>query len=574
MDMFTIKAQTISGGIALGKVLNFVPVRQVEQKKALPPEARAAEAASLRSAVQAACAELNVAVEEIKRTLGEDKAAIFACHLDILMDDEFQKDMFDLIAQEGYAAPYAAKVVSEKNALEMEELEDPLFAARAADFRDIGQRLISCLSDAGGADTPFPPKPAVVVAPFLTPGQTIRFNKDYLRGIVISKGGKNSHAAILARSIGIPAVVVPEDMLSLLKDGMDVVLNLRDDVLIVNPDCRTADEVHAILDRQQVRKEKLLALRDAEPVTLDGHRVQLFANGGSMHDLQDIAASGAGGIGLFRTEFLFMEQNSLPDQDIQAACYHQVLRSVPGKTVIFRLLDVGGDKPLPYMPMEAEKNPFLGIRGIRFLLANPEILRTQIRSMLMASVSAEMTVRIMVPMVVSVDEMEQAAEVLAQEQAAVGGDAVLGMMVETPAAALSVSAYKGLAGFISIGSNDLTQYTLAVDRESERLSSLYTEFHPAVLSLMRKTVQDAHACGMEAGVCGEFASKPEGAALLAGFGFDELSMSPGMLPAVKELILGSAVLELRQLAAQVENKRTPRAVFEVVSAYLDSKGLR
>ena len=154
MDMFTIKAQTISGGIALGKVLNFVPVRQVEQKKALPPEARAAEAASLRSAVQAACAELNVAVEEIKRTLGEDKAAIFACHLDILMDDEFQKDMFDLIAQEGYAAPYAAKVVSEKNALEMEELEDPLFAARAADFRDIGQRLISCLSDAGGADTP------------------------------------------------------------------------------------------------------------------------------------------------------------------------------------------------------------------------------------------------------------------------------------------------------------------------------------------------------------------------------------------------------------------------------------
>ena len=218
MSMFTIKSQMISEGLALGTVLHFTPVCEVENKKSIAKDQRKIEIEALKSAIESSRKELETTVQDIEQTLGKDKAEIFACHLDILMDEDFQQEMFTLIQDEGYVAPYAAKVVSEKNALEMEELEDPLFAARAADFRDIGQRLISFLSGNGNDEGVFPPEPAVIVAPFLTPGQTIRFNKENLRGIIISKGGKNSHAAILARSVGIPAVVVPENMLSLLRD--------------------------------------------------------------------------------------------------------------------------------------------------------------------------------------------------------------------------------------------------------------------------------------------------------------------------------------------------------------------
>ncbi|MCR5291105.1 MAG: phosphoenolpyruvate--protein phosphotransferase [Treponema sp.] len=574
MSMFTIKSQMISEGLALGTVLHFTPVCEVENKKSIAKDQRKIEIEALKSAIESSRKELETTVQDIEQTLGKDKAEIFACHLDILMDEDFQQEMFTLIQDEGYVAPYAAKVVSEKNALEMEELEDPLFAARAADFRDIGQRLISFLSCNGNDEGIFPPEPAVIVAPFLTPGQTIRFNKENLRGIIISKGGKNSHAAILARSVGIPAVVVPENMLSLLRDGMSVVLNFTRDAVIVNPDADTITQIETLLHNQEKRNRDLLNLQGMPAVTLDGHRVKLYANGGSIHDVSAITQAQPDGIGLFRTEFLFMEQNSLPDEEVQASCYRQVLQSVSDKPVVFRLLDIGGDKPLPYMPMDAEKNPFLGVRGIRFLLANPEILHTQIRSMLLASVASGLPVRIMVPMVSSVTEMEQVSAIVQEERSSVGGTAVLGMMVETPAAALSVAAYKDLIAFISIGSNDLTQYTLAVDRESEKLSMLYNEFHPSVLKLMQKAVCDAHACGIETGICGEFASKPEGAVLLAGIGFDELSMSPRSIAQVKHIIRNTSITELQELVHTTLEYGKPELVYGAVASFLETKGLQ
>ena len=572
MAMFTIKAEVISDGIACGPVRNFVKARTVEERKNISAGERENEKQHLKEAIESSAVELRNIMEEVSRTLGKDKAEIFECHMDILGDDEFQGDMYKLIENEGYSAPYAVQVVAEKNALEMEELEDSVFTARAADFRDIGQRVISHLLRDGSNETVFPPEPAVIAAESLTPGDTIRFAKQNLAGLIVCKGGKNSHAAILARSIGVPAAVIQENMLSLLRDGTEVVMNLRDGEVIVNPDSETILQAERLAKKQAERKILLAGLKDKPAVTLDGKRVKLYANGGSIRDLPDIAAACPEGIGLFRTEFLFMEQDSLPNEEIQAAYYRQVLQSVKGKPVIFRLLDIGGDKPLPYLPHPPEKNPFLGWRGIRFLLDNPEILRTQIRGMLLASAAANETVRIMVPMVAAVSEMKAVNGIIDEETASVGGDAVPGMMVETPAAALTVRAFSGFSRFISIGSNDLTQYTIAADRESDQLSNLYSEFHPGVLALMKKAVTDAHSCGMETGICGEFASRPEGAAILTGIGFDELSMSAAAISAVKQLIRSCSMVELEDLADRVLTLADSASVKETAACFLSTKG--
>ncbi|HAH60753.1 MAG TPA: phosphoenolpyruvate--protein phosphotransferase [Treponema sp.] len=536
MAMYKIAAVTLSDGTALGSVLNYRPAAAVEERKDIPQEERAFEKKRLEKAVEASLKELEQLADEVRKTLGDDKAAIFECHHVILEDEDFQNDMYALIDGSGYTASYAVQVVAEKNAIEMEELEDSYLRERAADFRDIGQRLISCLGRTEEDSAVFPPAPAVVVADTLSPGETVRFCKKNLLGFIVNKGGRNSHAAILARSIGVPAVVIPENMSSLLKDGMRVVLNMENDSVVVDPDeetCRAAEK----LEKKQAERRERLALLEGKPaVTTDGRRFGLYANAGSIRDLPLVAAANPDGIGLYRTEFLFMEQDSLPNEEIQTTYYEKIINTVPGKPVIFRLLDIGGDKPLPYMPHPAEKNPFLGWRGIRFLLDNPDILRTQIRSMLLASAATGTAVRIMVPMVACPSEMEAVKKIIDEEMPRTGGKAVPGMMVETPAAAVTVSAFRGVSGFISIGSNDLTQYTIAVDRESGRLGNLYSEFHPGVLGLMKKAVTDARGAGMETGICGEFASRPEGAALLAGIGFDELSMSPAAIPSVKEII--------------------------------------
>jgi phosphotransferase system enzyme I (PtsI) len=572
--MFSINTITLSDGVACGPVLNYRKSAEVEEKKDVPPEKRGAERAQLEESLSVSLNEIQSLVGEVRKSLGDDKASIFECHADIISDEEFQHDMFSLIEEKGYSAAYAASVIAEQNALEMEELDDPYFKERAADFRDIGQRIVSHLTkEQNGTEEEFPPHKAVVVAESLSPGETIRFYKPNLLGFIVAKGGKNSHAAILARSIGVPAVVVSENMLSLLKDTTMVVLNIENDTLIVEPDRKTIEKAEKIQTVQENRKIRLKKLKGKPAVTKDNHRFKLYANSGSMKDLAAVTAEQPDGIGLFRTEFLFMEQSSLPNEEIQAAYYAKVLESLDGKPVIFRLLDIGGDKPLPYMPHPKEKNPFLGWRGIRFLLDNGEILRTQIRSMLIASASTHQTVRIMVPMVSCVSEMKAVHDIIKEEQKSIGGDAIPGMMVETPAAAMNVLNFKDMSGFISIGSNDLTQYTVAVDRESEVLRRLYSEFHPSVLQLMYRAVTDAGKVGMETGICGEFAGRPEGAVLLAGIGFDELSMSAGSIPAVKEILRNCSFTELQDLTKAVIKLPDAESVQQKAHNFLEERGL-
>jgi phosphotransferase system enzyme I (PtsI) len=573
MAMYRITAVTLSDGTASGSVVNYRPAAAVEERKDISPEERAAEKKHLEEAVEFSFRELEKLTDEVRKTLGDEKAAIFECHHAILEDEDFQNDMYALIEGSGYTASYAVQVVAEKNAIEMEELEDPYLRERAADFRDIGQRLISCLSRTEAGPEVFPAAPAVVVADALSPGETIRFCKKNLIGFIVNKGGRNSHAAILARSIGVPAVVISENMSSLLKDGMHVILNMEKDSVIVDPDEETCRKAAELEKKQADRRTRLASLEGKPAVTTDGKRFGLYANAGNIRDLPLIAAANPDGIGLYRTEFLFMDQGSLPNEEIQTAYYEKIINTVPGKPVIFRLLDIGGDKPLPYLPHPAEKNPFLGWRGIRFLLDNPDILRTQIRSMLLASAATQTTVRIMVPMVACPSEMEAVKKLIDEETPQTGGNAVPGMMVETPAAAMTVSAFKGTAGFISIGSNDLTQYTIAVDRESDRLGSLYSEFHPAVLGLMKKAVTDARSAGMETGICGEFASHPEGAALLAGIGFDELSMSPSAISSVKEIIRSCSEKDFSELVDRALVLPSAEAVRTEARSFLEVRRL-
>lgn len=541
-----IAATTLSAGIALGPALLAETGEDVPAVTDIPESARAREAELLDAAFGLSVAELKILAEQLCADFGRDKAEIFESHVEILGDEDFRGDMDKLVAK-GYSACHAVKTVADENARDMEELEDEYFRARADDFRDIGRRVIShiqkvsagaCRDDLEGKPAPFPPVPSVIVSPTLSPGQTVQFHTPNVLGFVVCSGGQNSHAAILARSLGIPAVVIAEDKLKSIANGKTLLLNLEKDLIVIDPDGETRELAAAERARELARKKNLAELHDLPAVTACGKRIGLYANGGSMKDIQSISAANADGIGLFRTEFLFMEQTAFPDESSQTAYYRRILDTMDGKPVIVRLLDIGGDKPLPYAPHPQENNPFLGWRGIRYLLGNPETLKCQLRSLLRASSASGRQVRIMVPMVSRVEEMRAVRDLLEGERKAVGGDAALGMMVETPAAAMTVSAYAGLISFISIGSNDLTQYTLAADRENELLGDLYNEFHPGVLALMKKACEDAHACGMEAGVCGEFASRPEGALYLAAMGFDELSMSPGSIAAVKEMILG------------------------------------
>ncbi|HPO01836.1 MAG TPA: phosphoenolpyruvate--protein phosphotransferase [Treponemataceae bacterium] len=577
MNTRTISAVTLSRGAALGPALVYDDGEKIPAAEILPPERRESELVLLKSAVEGAVRELLVTAEKAAREIGAENAEIFEGHADIAGDEDFFLEMKAVVMEEGRCAEWAARTVSERNALEMEELDDEYLRERGEDFRDIGKRIASHVSSLrSGACREqglYPPHPAVVCSETLSPAQTVCFHLPHVLGFVVSTGGSTSHAAILARSLSIPAVrVSPRDLAS-LKDGDTLILNLKKDELSVHPDAASQQDARALIEREREKRTALEALRDLPAQTLCGRRIGLYANAGSMKDLPLLGAVHPDGVGLFRTEFLFMEQLSLPDVPTQTAFYARVLETLSGRPVVFRLLDIGADKPLPYAPHPHESNPFLGWRGIRFLLGNPGILRGQLEALLLASASVGAEVRIMVPMVSNVSEMRAVRELLDEIIPRTGGRALLGMMVETPAAALTVRSYKGLSDFISIGSNDLTQYTLAADRENSLLSGLYAETHPAVLRLMASACRDARECGMETGICGEFASRPEGTILLAAMGFDELSVSPSAILETKALIRSLRLSAAQELLARVLELPDSASVAGETAAFISREAL-
>lgn len=587
-----VAAAVLSPGTSCGPAVLAGIGASAVSRRDLGEAERPGELASLAVALDASVRALRSLAKRVEADLGADKAEIFESHADILEDGDLRAEIETLVRDSGYSAAAAVREVTEANAREMEELDDEYFRARSEDFRDIGNRVIAELSredcacpreggDAGSGslsagDSPaprFPPIPSIVVSPTLSPAQTVSFHLPHVLGFVVASGGVNSHAAILARSLGIPAAVIPEEILRGIENGTVLALNGESSQVVLNPEQETLSLLRQTGEAERRRSERLASLLELPAVTPCGRRIGLYANAGGMKDLAGITDARAEGIGLFRTEFLFMEESSFPSDEKQAAYYRRVLETMGDRPVIFRLLDIGADKPLPYAPHPRENNPFLGWRGIRWLIDNPDVLLSQLRALLLASAASGRTVRIMVPMVCRPSEMAVVRELVDRIRPETGGRAILGMMVETPAAAMTVGAFKGLSDFVSVGSNDLTQYTLAADRENELLGDLYSEFHPAVLSLMKKTCEDARKAGMETGICGEFASRPEAAVYLAAMGFDELSMSCRGIPGVKEVIRSLDLRKAQDLLGRALLLPSAREIRSLSVDFLRSEGI-
>jgi phosphotransferase system enzyme I (PtsI) len=492
----------------------------------------------------------------------EAEAGIMEAQALMLQDPSFGEAVRQRIAF-GEVATQAVQEVAAEFKARFEEIEDEYLRARAADVQDIADRIYRNLRPDEEAA---PDHPYVLLAHDLTPSQTAAIDKQLVLGFATDAGSPTSHTAILARALEIPAVVGLGAITARVQSGQEIALDGEAGAVLLAPDDSQRRAFSARTEARAARKMRLAKLREEPAETRDGKRITLAANIGSPEDMTAALEAGAEGVGLFRTEFLFAGRDRVPSEEEQTDAYRSVLSTMPEHTVVIRTLDVGGDKPLPYLPGPEEANPFLGLRGIRFTLAHTELFRSQLRALLAASTAGKLA--IMFPMVSEVGEVLQARELLEQAQREVGGDAEIGIMIEVPAAALIAEQLAPYVSFFSAGTNDLVQYGLAVDRVNERVASLYRPLHPAVLRLLAHTTAGAHKLGRWAGVCGEMAGDLVAIPLLLGLGFDELSMTPSRIPEAKERIRSLEIKVCEQLAEQALRCSAAGEVAQVIEREL------
>ncbi len=533
------------------------------------PETAARQAATPDEELALYAAACRRAEEELDALAGRADAQardILTAHQLMLQDPELH-NFVEAAIREGQPAEAAVRTAVEQFAGMLEALDDEYLRERAADVRDVGRRLVAALT--GRTVGIVLREPAVVVARDLAPTDTIGLDRSLLLGIVTEQGGPTSHTTILARSWGIPAVVATPGVLDAAVDGMTVALDGDTGEVVLDPPAETRSRYEAALARarEQAERDRAEALLPAE--TPDGVRVELAANAGSPAEVAFAMEKGAEGVGLLRSEFLFMGRDAAPTEEEQFQAYAEALRNAGGKRVIIRTLDIGGDKDVPYLGLAKEENPFLGVRALRLCFQRPELFRTQLRALLRASVHGRLA--IMFPMVSGLADLRRAQEALAEARRSleaeghpVADDYEVGIMVEIPSAALLADPLAPEVDFFSIGTNDLVQYTLAVDRGNPELADMYQPWHPAVLRLIDQVVKAAHAAGKWVGVCGEMGGLPEGALLLLGLGVDELSMSPALLPRIRRLVRATPAEEARALAQRCLSLGTPEEVLALV----------
>lgn len=496
----------------------------------------------------------------VKRTVGGEVAAILAIHSEMLEDPALREAALAAI-NEGASAEAGWWRAIDTAARAQEALADRLLAERAADLRDVGRRVLGLLC---GVEIPMPPdQPYILVAEDVGPSDVARLDTAKVRGLVTARGGATSHSAILARALGIAAVVGAGERVMALSSGVELIVDGESGRIIPAPSPERRQRTERRIEEQQTLQQAAHARRLEEARTIDGHRVEVGANLGNTAHAADAVARGAEGVGLLRTEFVFMEHPSEPDLETQIAQYRQAFDALAGRPLVARTLDVGGDKPLSYWPMPHEENPFLGLRGIRLTLTRPEVMETQLRALLVAAGARPL--RIMFPMVKDIDEFRAGKAIFDRIQAEVKApDVQLGVMIEVPSCALLAPTLAKEAHFFSIGTNDLTQYTLAIDRGHAQLSAQSDALHPAVLQMIRLTVEAAHAKGRWVGVCGELGSDPLAIPVLVGLGVDELSVSSRRVPMVKARIRELTLPRARELAALALEQPTAAAVREAL----------
>jgi phosphocarrier protein FPr len=520
----------------------------------------------LNEALDRAMVQLDNLESRLRQDADADKAAIFGAHREILRDPDLL-DIASSAIDKGKSAAFAWRRAYTTYADRLAGSRNELLAQRATDVRDVGQRVLEEVTGQR-REKPELPEGTVLVAEDLTPSDTASLDRTRVVGFATVAGGASSHVAILARSLDIPAVAGIEPRALGIADGTLVILDGARGTLRVNV---TEDDVARIRRHQErlaARRAEELAHADEPAVTGDGHRVEVVANIGGLEDAQAAMAKGAEGVGLLRSEFVFLGRTKAPTEDEQAEVYTAIAKALtPGQPLVIRTLDVGGDKPLPYLPIAPEENPFLGERGIRVGLDRPEVLRTQVRAILRAA-RAGAKIQVMFPMIATIEEFRQAKRIVEEERADLGVDAVpLGIMVEVPSVAVMAPQFAAEVDFFSVGTNDLTQYTLAMDRGHPRLAPQVDGLNPAVLGLIAQAVKAAHEAGRWVGVCGGMASDPHAVPILVGLGVDELSVSVPAVPAVKAQVRSLSLARCQQLAARALTRDSAAAVRALVPAH-------
>ncbi len=565
-----------SPGIAFGKALLLKEDEIVIDRKKISADKVDQEVERFLNGRAKASAQLEVIKTKAGETFGEEKEAIFEGHIMLLEDEELEQEIIALIKDKHMTADAAANEVIEGQATALEELDDEYLKERAADVRDIGKRLLRNILGLSIIDLSAIQDEVILVAADLTPSETAQLNLKKVLGFITDAGGRTSHTSIMARSLELPAIVGTGSITAQVKNGDYLILDAVNNQVLVNP---SNEQIEALRNLQaQVAEEKaeLAKLKDLPAITLDGHQVEVCANIGTVRDVEGAERNGAEGVGLYRTEFLFMDRDALPTEEEQFAAYKAVAEACGSQAVIVRTMDIGGDKELPYMNFPKEENPFLGWRAVRIAMDRKEILRDQVRAILRASAFGKL--RIMFPMIISVEEVralkkeiEIYKQELRDEGKAFDESIEIGVMVETPAAATIARHLAKEVDFFSIGTNDLTQYTLAVDRGNDMISHLYQPMSPSVLNLIKQVIDASHAEGKWTGMCGELAGDERATLLLLGMGLDEFSMSAISIPRIKKIIRNTNFEDAKVLAEQALAQPTTDELMTLVNKFIEEK---
>ena len=554
----TLQGIAASDGIAIAKVYTLTEPDLTVTKVTVEDSEK--EVSRLDDALAASIKDVELIKETALKNLGEEEAQVFDAHLMVLSDPELIGQVKDSITSNKVNAESALKEVTDMFISIFAGMEDnPYMQERAADIRDVSKRILAHLL---GVKIPSPATikdEVIIVAADLTPSDTAQLNRQYVKAFVTDIGGRTSHSAIMARSLEIPAIVGTKEVTSIAKDGDIIIVDGLSGEVFLNPSEEVVAEYRAKAEAFAAQQAEWEKLKDSKTYTKDGHQVEMAANIGTPKDLEGVVNNGAEGVGLYRTEFLYMDSHEMPTEEDQFEAYKAVLEGMNGKPVVVRTMDIGGDKELPYLPLPHEMNPFLGYRAIRISLNEPEMFRTQLRALLRASVYGKL--RIMFPMIATLNDFRGAKALLEEEKAkliaegvAVSDDIQVGIMIEIPAAAVLAHQFAKEVDFFSIGTNDLIQYTMAADRMNERVSYLYQPYNPSILTLIKHVIDSAHKEGKWAGMCGEMAGDQTAVPLLVGLGLDEFSMSASSVLKTRSLIAKLTLSDMQALADKAINE--------------------
>jgi phosphotransferase system enzyme I (PtsI) len=563
-----LKGIPVSPGVAISKALLLQTNTVTTEKKSITKEQIPNEQKKLKTAIEKTEEQLTQLHQQLLESVGEEQAAIMSAHLVLLKDPAFIDEINNQIQNSLIDVSSAVQAAANQFIQIFEAMEDEYMRERATDIKDISNRLIANILGKNNTQSLDTDESFILVSDDLTPSETVTLPRERVEAIVVAKGGKTSHAAILARSLGIPAIMgVGAQLVDEIKTNDTLIIDGSTGEIFVNPDSLQLKEYKKKQQAELVEKKELAKLKDKKAVTSDGIEIELVANIKGPQDAEEVLEQGGEGIGLFRSEFLFMDRNSLPTEEEQYEAYAEVVKKLGNRPVIIRTLDIGGDKHLPYLDLPEEMNPFLGWRAIRISLSRPELFQVQLRALLRASAHGK--VKIMFPMISHLEQIQEVKRILEEtkkqltdENIAFDPNVEIGVMIEIPSACLIADELAKEVDFFSIGTNDLVQYTLAVDRMNEQITDLYDHFHPAVLRLIKMVIDASHRNNIWTGMCGEMAGDLQATEILLGLGLDEFSVSPTLIPRVKHQLSQLSTEEAKKVAEKVLQLGTPAEVLE------------